>query len=172
MNKYDGINRPEVYLSNGTGLYGQDDNLDGYAGENCDELQGGENAGCGNSGVCGYCRAPSKEGGTRDGRRIERVFNCGGDNASGERTGKKTNFNDASEQKSGRLKGFLLRALCCTLLLAFAFLPRIFPYKGSENVTQTIKTIVMTDITGNDAVGEGKLVEIIRDFFENKKGKV
>lgn len=70
--------------------------------------------------------------------------------------------------KRGRLKSFLLRGALSALLLGFIFLPRFFPYKGSDKVTETVKTVIMTDITGSESVGEGKLIDIFRGFFGDK----
>ncbi len=73
--------------------------------------------------------------------------------------------------KGGRIKSFFVRMTIAFVLLALVFLPRFIPYKGSENVTNVVKTVVMTDITGNKRVGEGKLADLIREIIENFYGE-
>lgn len=75
---------------------------------------------------------------------------------------------EAAEKRKGgsRIASFFIRGAVSALLLGALFLPKILPYKGSEKVTETAKTIIMSDITPNSKVGEGKIVEIIRKIMQ------
>ena len=73
----------------------------------------------------------------------------------------------ADKPKGGsRIASFFIRGAVSALLLGALFLPRVLPYNGSDKVTETAKTIIMSDITTNSNVGEGKIVEIIRKLLQ------
>ncbi len=73
----------------------------------------------------------------------------------------------ADKPKGGsRIASFFIRGAVSALLLGALFLPRVLPYNGSDKVTETAKTIIMSDITPNSNVGEGKIVEIIRKLLQ------
>ena len=69
------------------------------------------------------------------------------------------------EKEGSRITGFLLRGVAAALLLGFLFLPRFFPYTGSEKVTETAKNIIMSDTVPSGTIGEGKLVDIFRELL-------
>ncbi len=79
----------------------------------------------------------------------------------------------AVEKKKGgsRIASFFIRGAVAALLLGFLFLPRLLPYSGSEKVTEAAKTIIMSDITQNKTVGEGKIVEIIRKIIQKSSSE-
>ena len=74
---------------------------------------------------------------------------------------------ERSEKEGSRIISFLIRGAVSALILGFLFLPRIFPYKGAEKVTEAAKTIVMSDIVPQKEVGSGKLVDIFRDLLDS-----
>ena len=78
---------------------------------------------------------------------------------------------DKPARKGVGVLRFLLRAAASAAVLAFVFLPRFFPYRGSEKVTDTVKTIIMTDITYSENVGSGALVDLIRKLFASDDEK-
>lgn len=73
----------------------------------------------------------------------------------------------SGRERGGRIKSFFIRMVVAVILLAAIFFPRFVPYKGSENVTNAVKTVIMTDITGDKNIGKGKIADIIREIIEN-----
>lgn len=94
------------------------------------------------------------------------------DETAAKEEGFETEFEAAGKRKGGsRIASFFIRGAVSALLLGALFLPKILPYKGSEKVTETAKTIIMSDITPNSKVGEGKIVEIIRKIMQKSSSE-
>lgn len=178
MNKYDGINKPEVNLHRNEIYphnYSESDGNSWRCGERLETVSDetnphalqGDNLSRYRLNECDF-----QSGSNMRGHSIKPYAYSANGSADGlcENERFDGSIGDSKRKKRGFFKSLLLRAIACALLLAFVFLPRFMPYKGSDKVTETVKTIVMTDIIGNKAVGEGKIVEIIRSLIDKFGG--
>lgn len=64
------------------------------------------------------------------------------------------------------IRSFFLRGVAASLLLGILFLPKVYPYEGSDKVTEIAKTVVATDISMDEKIGEGKLPDAVRKLYD------